>query len=94
MSSFAYINATVSSTPLSLVTLGFTAAQVAAAGRAIVTSNTNAINATLNGAIPSATSGHTVQEGTSIQIVGRDDLAAALLVATGSDATVSITLQR
>lgn len=102
---FAFVGATVSNTALTLETFGFTEEQVNAADRARITCATNGVRYRYDGphpeadppdtGAPTASVGHLLAAAGEVIISGNTNLLNLQLIrATGSDAAVSITLEK
>lgn len=92
-----YIDAggTVSSTALTMLTVGFTAEQLAEAETAWITCNSNALRYRYTGSAPTISSGHKLVEGASVQLQGNYKIQNFRLIRDGgSDATYHITLEK
>jgi hypothetical protein len=92
---FDFDDATVSSTALSLVDVGFTQAEVDQADRARITVATQAIRYRYDGGAPTASLGHLAAADTSFVIEGNQNIQQLKLIrATGADGAVSVTLEK
>ena len=92
---YKFVGATVSSTALTLMTFGFTQAEVDQADRARVTVATQAIRFRYDGTAPTASVGHLAAADTTFFIEGNQNLQNLQLIrATGSDGAASITLEK
>ncbi len=83
----------VSSVALTLVDLGFTAAQVAAADRAMISIETASLRYTFDGTAPTSANGHLAPSATMFVLDGHELISRIKLIrATVSDASVHVTL--
>lgn len=90
---FAFDDHTVSSTALALSDLNFTAPQLAEADEAYITVETQSVRYRLDGTAPTASVGHLVAAAGSITVTGKGNIGNFKIIrATGSDATVMVTL--
>lgn len=90
---FAFDDHTVSSTALALTSLDFAAGVVAAADEALITVETQSVRYRLDGTAPTASVGHLVAAAGSITVTGNTNVKNFKIIrATGSDATVMVTL--
>lgn len=94
-SGYAFNGADVSSTALTLVTFGFTEAQVNEADRVRLTCATNGVRYRYDGGVPTASAGHLLPAAGEVIISGNTNISRLRLIrATGTDAAVSITLEK
>lgn len=86
---------TVSSTAIGLtnVAIGFTAAQVAAASRVLITVETQSVRFAYDGTTPTAANGHLVAAGGTIALTGVVSIKKLLLIRVSTDATIQVTLE-
>ena len=83
---------TVSTTALTLITLGFTADQVAEADAAHITVEGNDIRYTYDGTTPEAAVGHPVAAGGERLVRGGILVTALQFIRVSADATINISL--
>lgn len=91
---FALAQGTVSSTALDLDAFGFTAAEVAAADKAVISVINNPIMITWDGTTPTVTLGRIVSANDTVTVEGRVSVKRLKMVRqTGSDAEVTVHLE-
>ena len=90
----AQLNKTVSTVALSLTDLGFSAAEVDAADRALISIETNSIRYTVHGTAPTSANGHLVTAGTTFTVEGHELLSNLKLIRASADAVAQITLTK
>lgn len=89
--------ATISNTAkaISHEDFGLTAAEIAAADRAVITAHTNNVMATWDGTNPTTTLGHLLGTTHPPMIVHGSNIARLKFIrATGSDGAITVTLER
>lgn len=89
----------VSSTVITMTgtsnSMGFTAAEVAAAIRATISCKTNPCMVTWDGTDPTSTLGHTVpKDDHPLVLTGRANIAALKFLRDGGDSDVTVTLEQ
>jgi hypothetical protein len=88
---------TISSTAVLLTALPvtpFTAAQVLAAARAVITVRTNQINIRYDGTSPTVAIGHLFVSGDTFEILGNSNIERLEIIRNGSsDADITVTLE-
>lgn len=89
--------ATISSAAVAISAAGWswTAGNLALADQAVITAHSQPVCMTWDGTTPTATVGMYIPAGGTVTVVGNDNVQAVKLIRQGgSDATVSITLER
>lgn len=89
--------ATISNTAVAISAAGWswTAGDLAAADSAVITAHSQPVVITYDGTTPTATLGMVIATGATVTITGNANVQVVQLIRQGgSDATVSITLQR
>ena len=92
---YAMKDATISNTALTMTGIGFTAAQLARARRALITVDVNNVRITYDGTTPTASLGHAVSNNlASFYLEGNANIQNLQLIrGSGTDGEVTITLE-
>lgn len=91
----SFVAAAVSNTALTMLTFGFTQAQINAAERARITCASNAVRYRYDGVAPDASTGHLLAVSSETIIEGNINISQLQFIrATGSDGALSITLEK
>lgn len=89
----AFNNATVSSTALSLLDIGFTQAQVDNADRMRLTVETQPLRYRYDGTSPTTSVGHQLVAGSELILLGQQNIAGFEIIAVSTNGAVFITLE-
>jgi hypothetical protein len=91
---YAYDSATVSSTAMTMTAIGFSAANIDTADRALISVDTQPVRFRYDGGVPTAAEGHYLESGDTHMIEGNQNIRNLQLIrATGTDGFVAITLE-
>lgn len=86
-------SATISSSSQTLVDVGFTLAQILRASEAFITVETNSIRIRYDGTAPTTTEGHLLTAGSSLTLVGNQQIRNLKMIAAAADGAVKVTLE-
>jgi hypothetical protein len=91
---YAYDDATVSNTALTMAVIGFSAANIDKADRAVISADTQPVRLRYDGGVPTASVGHLLAVGDKWGIEGNQNIRNLQVIrATGTDGFVAITLE-